>query len=389
MSKEFLNILVISDLHCKHGSYNHGEKNTFLLSDKFRFPAMQHPVQALIELINSKKEEFMADILICPGDIAEKIDYQGLITGWSFLEEIKLKIGANLLIATVGNHDVNTHKVYQDEVFFGVKSLSNSYPFNDEAEVKEFWSRNFSLIQKQNILVLNFNSVWNFVPSAPNLPKINQTDIDNIQKRLEMVKPKNFAFKIAMCHHHPIHYSNVDNIRDTDWIDRGDELIKLLESFNFQIFIHGHKHDPRLTYSSNNLPLFCAGSFSSLMNIIDLGARNVFHLIKLNKNERKGTIKTYEYSKIKGWITQLDTYFPSFTGFGYTDPEKLVKLCAEWFNSRGKDIITFYELEIEFPDINHLNPDNQKEFNELLKKYNIILQPELPNKPKYITRLIL
>ena len=100
-----IKIAIISDLHCKHSSSEGATKSTLLYSDDITGTAMTNPIKALKELINDREIE--TQILLCPGDIADKADPQGLTSGWGYLEAIQKSLKADLLIATIGNHDVN------------------------------------------------------------------------------------------------------------------------------------------------------------------------------------------------------------------------------------------------------------------------------------------
>ena len=56
-----------------------------LLSDLERVPAAQHPVEALLDRI--KASQLHADFVVAPGDLANRVDRQGMISGWSFVHE--------------------------------------------------------------------------------------------------------------------------------------------------------------------------------------------------------------------------------------------------------------------------------------------------------------
>lgn len=116
MSDDKVVITVISDLHCKHSS---SEKqgsisltSTNLYSDGLRSEnTPKHPVHCLLQEIERNISAFKSDVLLCPGDIADKVDHQGYITGWAFLEEIGQAINAKNLFATIGNHDVDSRRL--------------------------------------------------------------------------------------------------------------------------------------------------------------------------------------------------------------------------------------------------------------------------------------
>lgn len=80
-----MRICIISDLHCKYKQLPNEPLDTFLISNDPRYPENKHPVAALLKLIDSNPE-INADYLICPGDLGDRADEQGIISSWSFLQ---------------------------------------------------------------------------------------------------------------------------------------------------------------------------------------------------------------------------------------------------------------------------------------------------------------
>lgn len=382
---EELVIAVVSDLHCKHSqSEGPNEKATYLYSDLPKRPINKNPVEALKTMI--ARESLKTEILLCPGDISDKADTQGLISGWDYLGEIKKQLSAKVLIATTGNHDVNSRKLKDKTPFEALKDSINNYPVDDnDAMCKAFWAEGFCLYTVNNYAILVYNSSqYHTDKDEAGKSEIKAATIEKIEKVISEI-PENIAFKVALCHHHPISHSNI-TYRDGDVIEKGDKFLEILSKNNFQIIIHGHKHEPKLRYE-NKLPVFCSGSFSSLMNLADTGARNLFHTIHLTPNQQKGIIKSWEYSPYNGWQLKNDTFFPCLTGFGnLTDIDLLAKSCADWFIKRGKELDHYKNLVDQFPDIQFLIPEDQIKLNNtLLKVYNIELSPALPGMPKIIS----
>jgi predicted phosphodiesterase len=385
---EELVIAVVSDLHCKHSkSEAQNEKATYLYSDLAKKPINKNPIEALKVLI--LKETVTTKLLLCPGDISDKADSQGLISGWNFLSEIKTALSAKTLIATTGNHDVDSRKMNGNAPFQALKDSINNYPIDDNEDAcKSFWADGFCLYTDENYAVLIYNSSqFHTDKDEAAKSEIKATTLEKIEKAIGNL-PKGIRYKVALSHHHPLKHSNV-TYKDGDVMERGDEFLEILSKHNFQIFIHGHKHEPRLRYN-NKLPVFCAGSFSSLMNLADTGARNLFHTIHLKPNEQKGIIKSWEYSPYNGWQLKNDTLFPCITGFGNLENiNELAKSCATWFKGNGKEFDYYKNLVDQFPDIQFLIPEDQTKLHELLlKEYSIELIPALPGMPKTISNLM-
>lgn len=359
-----LKVAVVSDLHCKHSKSDTND-DTWLLSDKMRKPVNQHPIQSLIDTI--RKEKIESDLLLCPGDISNKTDPQGLITGWSFLEELKTELGAKYLIASLGNHDVDSRGIYNKYDYLNLpRKLKENYPFDFRDAKKAYIADRFCFIEIDDILIFNFNSSHSHSNAESALESLITDDIlEEIGNELNGLK-KHYKFKIALTHHHPIMHSNVGfTYRDQDHIEKGERLVDILNSFNFQIFIHGHKHEPKIT-NYNGIPVFASGSISSITNLKETGSYNCFHIITLNENDKKGTIENWEYTFGVGWSLASIKLRPSF-GFGFQG--NVEDFCSDiklFFDKENKSRITIDEFKNIFPDFNYLTPNDYSKVIENL-----------------------
>jgi predicted phosphodiesterase len=385
---ECIKIAVASDLHCLHKGETTASGISFLYSNAPKMPVAHHPVYALLELMKNDSA-INADVLICPGDIADKADEQGLVSGWEYLKKIQQGLGARHLFSTIGNHDVDsrrTHSAYTS-AFQLLETLDDDYPNKEKKDF--FWSKKFALIELEDFQVLILNTCHNHSSKADaNQSIISPETIPLIEEELKKVSKSKYRF--AFCHHHPIKHSNTDiQYKDGDVIDNGDKLVALLDKYDFQIIVHGHKHDPRLK-RDNSLTIFAAGSFSSLMNIRELGADNCFHIIELYPFKKQGIIKSWIYAPTRGWEIKSDREFPCMTGFGNEVPvEKLAKECHAFFEEKNEKSIIYSALKARCPDIQFLIPDDQKRLSQILKTdYGLTLVPELPNIPKILTALL-
>jgi predicted phosphodiesterase len=378
---DVLKIAVISDLHCKHSSGDKdSSRSTNIWTDEITITDNRHPIKALKKLIYD--EGLTTDILICPGDIADKSDSQGLISGWGYLKEIKGILKAKELLATIGNHDVNSRSVGTEPPFEKLKQLDpDQFPLPKSLN-GHFWTHGFAISESHDSAILIYNSCLTHTHKDNAVQSnISEITLQEMERDLKALIPKKFKF--AVCHHHPVLHANMDH-KDTDFIERGDHFIKLLSKYGFQLVIHGHKHDPRIT-PSENLSVFCAGSFSSRENLMDTGADNTFHIIELNANNSNGIIKTWIFLPSGGWQAKTK-YFPVLTGFGFNgNLDTLAKDCADWFKTKGRKIVEFKELIDAFVDFRYLKPDDQEYLHQkMLLTYNIEFVPELRNSPKHI-----
>ncbi|APU97171.1 hypothetical protein BV902_13115 [Sphingobacterium sp. B29] len=378
-----MRIAIISDLHCKHSGSENGTKSTLLYTDDVTGSPLMNPIKALQKLIKDK--QIKCDIILCPGDIADKADRQGLATGWQYLEKIQSAMNAKLLIATVGNHDVNIMCKDEEDPIGVLKEFEQDYPIPEYLELhNQFWQNDFCIVQKDNILILVFNSCHSHRnKGSSRSSNVTKDQLRKIEEELKGINLKSFDYKIALCHHHPLNHGNLDN-PDSDLISNGDDLVKTLEFFDFQVVIHGHKHEPKLTYR-NSIAVFCSGSLSSTQNVFDLRIDNTFHIMEVMPNQPKGKIESWVLIPKKGWIQKTGTYFPCFTGFGaQIDMRTLAQNCVTWLQSKESYLLHFDDLKRDFPQLDFLTPSEQILFNKYLEELNAELAPSFPDTPKII-----
>ncbi len=141
-----MTIAIVSDLHCHHSSMVPAE--TMLLSDADRQPSSHHPVEALLELI--REQSLVAKILVAPGDLTNRVDRQGLISGWDFIRQIASQLKSEFVAATPGNHDVKSHDP-SGEPFAAVRSLMPEFPLADPAALTGFWANGFCIVELKSV----------------------------------------------------------------------------------------------------------------------------------------------------------------------------------------------------------------------------------------------
>jgi hypothetical protein len=380
---------IISDLHCRYLQNPNEKIDTFLISNRPRIPVSRHPVAAFLQLVD--KERITADVLICPGDLGDKADEQGIISSWGFLEEIKLKIDAKILIGVPGNHDINSRRNDQKEPFQFIKSFHPDFPLKDDISRTSFWEKAFCFHQHDDVLYLLFNSVHDH-SNEENAkyscikPEILEQMRATYDSKTEY---RDVPYKIALLHHHPIHHSDINNWRGSDIVDKGDNLVSLLNELGFQIMIHGHKHQPRVV-EYNSFPILACGSFSSFANLNGTGISNMFHLLELQPSSRKGTISSWEYDVLNGWQQNLNKQFPPKIGFGtsISIPE-LANKVDEIFSSHSRKTMLYEFILEEIPELQYIIPEKLIQLNNLLKNsYKIRVTPEFPLEPNKVSNFL-
>lgn len=397
MQSPLLKITVVSDLHCKHSSSDLDDKkrlirSTILYSDSLRKDSAPiHPVHSFLQVSQKNKSVFKSDVLLCPGDITDKIDPQGYITGWSFLEEMRDAISAPDLYATIGNHDVDSRRNNpSDKPFTIAQSIKYNYPLRENQKL-QFWSEHYFIVENDKYILLVFNSSHSHISwDDSRKAYIGEEVIKKMSNDLKLfTKDK---IRLALCHHHPIGQSNV-NEPDSDVIDKGTDFLDMLCDEGFSMIIHGHKHEPKIRYY-NSLVVFCSGSFSSRENLNETESENVFHVIEF-QTKLEGLIRTWYYGSNRGWHQKANKKFPPITGFGFNGNEsklgELSNSINEWFNSKSNSSNDlFANLLAEIKDVQFLTPSEMSKVIQILKdQYKLDITYDEDGIPKRISKLIL
>jgi len=394
-----ISIAIISDLHCHHSRKFDKEdsirKESYLLTDLPRNPPDAHPVQSLIEFINKDQNDlFKCNYLICPGDITHQVDIQGFLSGWEFIKEIGELLKVEDVIATLGNHDVDSRYSLSEDVFNIARSLEvRGFPFSNKELIRDFWSDGFCIYEGEFARVLVVNSVHFHTNEDQAVKgKFDKKQRESLRNKLELLNDE--KIQIALFHHPPIPQTENES-KEGDYINEGDQLLNLLEDFKFDIALHGHKHEPRLRFTSggeNIFPIFSSGSFSIVNPNVVGGTYNTFHIIKLNKKLGKracGQIITCEYLPNHGWrlANSGDELFPTSTGFGFRgDISELVKKADQILTQGSRKTMKWDEMLNEINELNYLTKKESLSFREELRKINIITSPELPRIPDLVGR---
>ena len=373
MDRQSIKIGVISDLHCAY-SKEYESHDTILFSNILKNGNRKNQVLALLKYI--KDNSLTCDYLLCPGDITNKMDVQGLISGYGFLREIQDALGAKQLICTPGNHDVDFCRENRPLFPNACDSLKHldvdNYPLSDESLSKSLLNEGACVYCDDEIAILCVNSVTNFTDkeSAQRI-FLSETLLSHIDSMLQKI-PKNIKVRVALTHHHPtsltdLNFRKYDN---KDIIENGDQLIALLDQHQFGLFIHGHKHKAQLKITES-VTLFCAGSFSAKLNTQLGDDENLFHIIEIEpKNPKKGIIRSWSYGEASSWKPSY--HFPAETGFGATKSgTELASEIGDYLKRQYKDkstTVPYQDIIERFPEVKFLHEKEKvKMYNELEK----------------------
>lgn len=388
-----MKLAIMSDLHCHHSSCQ--EHDSFLLTDALRHPVNQHPVAALLKML--QESSVTADYLVMLGDLTNKVDIQGLISGWGFIEEIATALKAKDIIVTVGNHDIDirsTHKMGNPN--FIAQKFHPHFPYTDSDNNRRFWSDGYVILRpRDEVCFVIINSTHSNVSDIDvKRGSVSDAIIDAIDSEMTSCPAD---LKIMVCHHHPLLHTDVGWSIDHIMVN-GERLVALAEKHKFALFLHGHKHYPRMTKSGGTcglpVPVFAAGSFSAKFkgNLATV-TRNQFHLIEFFRTSpAQGAIRSWEYGIADGWVKTgyRSSRFPELTGFGFQGCvfDLSIKI-AELYKTAGQPILPWTDVEANISEVRYLSPVELVSLaDSLASSASLQFEPDPPNHPKYIGKTV-
>ena len=135
-----LRVAVVSDIHAASDAPD----DTYVATEPPVSEPKQHPLADLL-LLARHDQNVRADILLCPGDLTNRSDDAGKVYGWRMLNELADALGAQRLIASPGNHDLQTHLPVADPAQV-LKNFTPSYPSREPHADEEFWRDGFDTL---------------------------------------------------------------------------------------------------------------------------------------------------------------------------------------------------------------------------------------------------
>jgi len=371
MSSRSIKIAVISDLHVFNGSSAKGDGPSFIGTADPQDGPERHPFVGIRDLI--RREKITADLLICPGDLADKADPAALMYAWERLNALKDELKASSLLATTGNHDVDSRNQHGDHDPKGnLQSLMPMFPGTDEALCDRYWSRNFAIVEHQDVRIVLLNSAAFHGYGGDANPefrhgRVSARTISALRQALEGGERR---INILVCHHHPAPYNPVDEDDYSEMVG-GERLIEALDSglFGSWLLIHGHKHYPRLAYaggSTSSPIIFSAGSFSAVLwQKVQSRAQNQFYILEIPIAELDllgldiaGTLTSWDWINMLGWQPAgSGSGLPHKVGFGWREAPRAVAatVAAQFITSPV--VQTGSEILNAVPKLRYLRPD--------------------------------
>jgi predicted phosphodiesterase len=383
-------IAVVSDLHAYDTIASGPKRPSHLKVGSTETQSENHPISGLKQLIASEK--LTADALLCPGDIGHQACPVSIEFGWTALKEIRTALNSPTLIATAGNHDVDSHHLVpgNPDPQQTLKNLSE-FPCVDEATANLYWAREYAVLKMPPVGVLNFNSSAHHgnEENEKNHGRITKEALSFIRSRLADFR--DLPIKILLCHHHPHQHSEL-NLGAADVMEKGQQLLDVLalDADGTWVVVHGHKHHPKITYAaggSNSPVVFAAGSLcSELFLELQTAARNQFHLITFDLNDIKelglvGRVKSWYWLYGTGWApAKPATGLPYECGFGCRG--QIRTLADRIASLTGGKLTRWTDLTTPMRELHYLIPQDADLLRrELLRRHRIKLVDDENGQP--------
>lgn len=336
------------------------------------------PFDALTALIS--REKLRADFLLCPGDIGDKADPNGIAHAWLRLQDIAKLLGNATYVASTGNHDVDSRSLFHEyDPTEALKRLTPPYPVSNQIEVDRYWSRYFCISENAHCRIVSINSsAFHWLESERNRGRVSRSTLDWLRADLVSRDPRDI--NILLCHHHPHLHSELSRIDTSYEVMRdGDRLIDLLgnDELGQWLVVHGHKHFPNIAYSagsSQSPVIFSCGSFSArLYRDLQTRARNQFYIIEIPLKKVKelglvGKILAWDWAVGKGWIRPdgESSGLTSLTPFG--SKENPYSLATRLSDLLGTDpFVSWPELITKIPSLEFVLPSDLKALDNALR----------------------
>ena len=400
-----LKILVLSDLHAhSNAPFEKDAPSLYSLQPRYQTPT-HNPILACEDLLKGQSDAI--DWIVCPGDLGDRNDSIGKHYAWRELNRLKRKISASHLIATVGNHDLDSTRVDKGAVpDSDLRTLSPRFPIVGAGSNKlnaDFWHKGF-IIKKfaqfdTTLCVLNtcaFHGVEG-VPDERKRGRLPDEVLDQVQRNLRSTCS---SLNILLMHHHAHRHPWI--LEDESHAVNGLRLVEALkESGSRWLVIHGHRHLPQLWYSGadrNSSIILSAGSPSATpYPVRGRTTRNQMHLITLDRRrsaatpeELYGTVHSWSWSQGVGWVagnTSGDG-LPAICGFGRMGGlDMLAAELKSLLTATSAPMIDWRTLSASQPQVNNLTPADFSALQDELQRRGLEILFDRYGVPSSIQQL--
>ncbi|HEX5735704.1 MAG TPA: metallophosphoesterase [Blastocatellia bacterium] len=339
------------------------------------------------------REKIHADYLAITGDISDRAQPDEFQLASEFIKETgeRLQLQPDQILFVPGNHDVDWSELSIPDTT-GFRRTQRYAPLRNPAWVFDQIMRSgqkhlldpphFSSWEFNDLIAVGYNSAWHDDPAiVVHHGLIADDHLRELAQYLAGLDLLPSRLRIFLVHHHPIQYSDpIPDEPDFSAMTNADKLLGLLQKYQFDLIVHGHKHTPNFrTYSTNSafpLAILGSGSFSALLDTRWSGfVNNQFHLIKVggrdpNNQSIFGLLENWTYLCGRGWLpSELNNGIRHKLPFGtYMQPNELKKLLRPVLKRRfkKKDYVKLSDLISAAPHMKYLPPERMTEILDSL-----------------------
>ncbi|MBK7956450.1 MAG: metallophosphoesterase [Candidatus Accumulibacter sp.] len=376
LDRPLIRIAIVSDIH----AFASKDKASDSVQDFSRAIPGSTPLCELADEIERQGRK--ADVLACAGDICNQADFGGLERAWAELHRLRGTLCASEVIATCGNHDLDSRYLSNEtdpDPKGALLSLSPCFPFADPALTDKFWARNYAVFHYSKdvvISVLNTSAYHGGKQDEVGHGRISKRTIDALVAELK-------GFPVALthvlvCHHHPLPLSGTARTTDTEFMRNGQDLLDgiVKATGTSWLIIHGHRHKPRLIHgaSSTNAVPFVLGAGSLGARIT--GVPNQFHIASLYTSHAPehasivGRVETWSWNESSGWSSSAQSDgLPPICGFGYRG--QIRALARGIAVLVGGEFLSWEDIRSNLPSVDFLMPDALRELEIELEKLQL------------------
>lgn len=390
-----ISLLIVSDIHAAANDLKKDDAvSWFSTLPEFDLPE-RNPFKTIPDIL--AREGVKTDILLCPGDLADCAEPTAQKEAWTNLEQLRQAIGAKRLVGTVGNHDVDSRAKFSDfDPKTTLQSLRPHFPGLTEAECDFFWSRNFVIVQEQDVrfVILNsaaFHGIHSGDPEKPDKEylhgRVSDRTIEAISSGLSA---QHFKLNVLLMHHHV--YKN-DHITTADYSEmtNGLALVRKLADIAGApwLIIHGHQHYPDLFYASGDARspvVLSAGSMSrKLTGPLQQRALNQIYHVELPFNDYSelgwqpcGLIRSWHWTDKIGWsrtsfARSENAMIPFGAGFGCRkQSDAWAKEIQHEIKQSGQPRVSWTWVVNQLPALRYVLPADLRAILQCLKEIHSI-----------------
>lgn len=366
---------VLSDVHARQIEDKHGVR-TWARTD--RVAAAENPLQGLANYV--REAGIRADVLLCPGDLCDQADWSALDYAWERLNEVAAALGGAEIVATVGNHDVDSHGVHGGaDVVEHPRTKLAGYPTASNARCQEYWQSRVTVVRgaEWQVVVLNSTGMRRLEDGEQDTGAIDTAALAAITK---VTKDTSFSINVLLCHHHPVKWPRLNPADDSE-MERGSELAQILDDAEQAwIVVHGHRHQPHLEYLSGGgdatVRLACGSVGARLSGELSSHVRNQIHIIefRVDQSDRvggmlPGVVLSHTWRPETDWELAGPTDgLPAVCGFGFRRAPQLLaqQLVAEATGSNRPALERADMVALE-PGLPYLLPRDMIKLTERLR----------------------